>query len=200
MPNQLKVIASMIIIVAVTAGVSIGIAALLPDTQTLTPAEQVEAFTDLAFSDTTAFSSKPFALEEGYTIQLVDGWELVSHTPTRHVDRYRFERTDNREHIFTISVYNREQTPQFADLITARYGAAYLREQADVQVSGLAAKRITADFLDMGSTADVLVEVNDQTFISLYGVRQPSSDSTLRVAKEINYMQKSFQTRQTAAL
>lgn len=200
MPKQLKVIASMAVIIAATAGVSVAIASLLPNTKPMQQPTEAEAFTDIAFSDTSSFASNPFTLEEGYTFQLADGWELVSHTPTRRVDRYRFERTDNKEHIFTISVYDAGQTPEFSDVIQARYGASYLREQKDVQVGTLAAKRITAEFLDMGSTADVIVKADADTYISLYGVRQPSSDMDLQVAKEINFMQKSFQAGQTGAL
>lgn len=183
----------MVAVIGAGIGASIGIASLLPTSAPAVPPEKVaEAMTDLAFSDASDFPAKTFNLHEGYAISLVQGWELVAYTPDRQVDRYRFERKDNRQHIFTISVYDRKQTPTFADLITARYGASMLREDKDVTIAGLPAKRVTAEFLDMGATTDVLVQAGPDRFLSLYGVRQPSTDANLQIAKEINFMQKSL--------
>lgn len=186
----------MAVIIAAGITASLAIAAFFPKSTPFvppvlpTPIDAVAA-AQAAFADATSFPSKEYRLEEGYTIQVVDGWELVSHTPDRRVDRYRFERKEGG-HIFTMSVYDRQQTPDFDALITARYGASLLRDQLDVTVAGLNAKRVTADFLDMGATMDVLVQVNDDTFISLYGVRQVDAEESATVAKEMNFMQKSF--------
>lgn len=184
----------MVVVIGLLVGVSVGLASLLPQNPTTVPSGAQPVDTDLPFSDTTTFASHRFSMDEGFHFNLVDGWELIGHTPDRSVDRYRFERkADAGATIFTLSVYTTSQTASFDALVQARYGAAYLREQEDVTVNGLAAKRVTADFLDMGATADVLVKADNNTFVSLYGIRQPSLSGDLTVAKEINFMQKSFQ-------
>lgn len=135
-------------------------------------------------------TSKPFHLSEGYTVSLVDGWELISHTPDRQVDRYRFERKNDPAAIFTISVYDQSTIESFQDLITTRYGSSALSSEQDVKLANLQAKKVTAEFLNMGLTADMLVQVDPQVYISLYGVQPGGEDAN--VQREIDFMQNSF--------
>lgn len=137
-------------------------------------------------------AAAPFELKEGYSLDLVDGWELVSHTPDRQVDRYRFERQDDPQAIFTISIYDKESIESFDDLIETRYGASVLSTEQDVKVDDFQAKKVTAEFLNMGLTADMLVQVNPSIYISLYGV-QPAGEN-MQVQSEIDYMQNSFKS------
>jgi len=196
MSLRAKILISMTLIVAALGGATVGLALLVASVRgNQAPVSPVSAgpALDIPFTDTTSFPSKPFVLNEGYVIDLVEGWELVGHTPERSVDRYRFERkADAGASILTISIYPTERTPDFDALVTARYGAAMLRQQEDVLVGSLTAKRLTAEFLDMGATSDVLIKADPKTFVSVYGIRQPDTDSQLRIAKEINFMQKSF--------
>jgi len=186
----------MTLIIATLAGVTIGLATVIKGLRGKTmPPAPVSAgpALDIPFDDTTTFASTPFILDEGYVIDLVTGWELVGHTPERAVDRYRFERkSDAGATILTISVYDVARTPDFDAVVQARYGAAMLRKQESVMIGSLTAKRLTAEFLDMGATSDVLIKADVKNFVSIYGIRQPDADADLRVAKEINFMQKSF--------
>lgn len=186
----------MALIVASVAGATIGLASLVDALRgEATPPAPVSAgpALDIPFDDATSFASTPFILDEGYVIDLVTGWELVGHTPERAVDRYRFERkSDAGATILTISVYDIERTPDFDAVVQARYGATMLRKQESVMIGSLTAKRLTAEFLDMGATSDVLIKADVKNFISIYGIRQPDADADMRVAKEINFMQKSF--------
>ncbi len=192
MNQPTKIIAAMALSIGALVGITVGIASLLPDA----PPIIIPTVTEVDFSDSTTFPFKTTKLDEGYSLDIVDGWELVGHTPDRSVDRYRFERkADSGTSILTVSIYKTSQTADFDALIAARYGSALLNSQDDVMIGTLPAKRITAEFLDMGNTADVLVKADATTFVSLYGIHQPLITGDLTVAKEINFMQKSFRSK-----
>jgi hypothetical protein len=196
MDIRLKVAFTMVAVVTSGLGVSFGVGSILaksaPQDPFVNPDPNAAAVADIPFNDTTSFPSTTFTLDEGYSIEVPEGWQLVAQTPTRRVDRYRFERVNDKNSIFTISIYDRTTLDGFDDLIQARYGASYLREQADVTVNGLAAKRVSAEFLDMGATLDVLVAADPETYVSLYGIHAPAAASDLEISKQINFMQRSF--------
>lgn len=173
---------------AVSTGVGLYAARQQPDPAAATETPSPDAKQDETPKEITA---NPFQLTEGFSLALVDGWELISHTPDRQVDRYRFEREQDPQAIFTVSVYDGKSIDSFQDLITTRYGSAILSTEQNVQVAGLQAKKVTAEFLNMGLTADMLVHVDGSVYISLYGVQPAGKDTT--VQKEIDFMQNSFQ-------
>ncbi len=198
MDIRFKVVLAMTAVVAGGLGLSFGVGSLLADNEpnpfdpTGIPEPIAAAVDDIPFDDATKFASTAFSLDEGYQIQLVDGWQLVAQTPTRRVDRYRFERIDDKDSILTISVYDATTLTSFDELVRARYGASFLREQKDVLINNLPALRVSAEFLDMGATLDVLVAADEQHYFSIYGIHAPAESSNLEVSKQINYMQKSF--------
>lgn len=140
------------------------------------------------------FPSTAFSLNEGYLVNIVDGWELTSQTPERNVDRYRFDRTGANSGTFTISFYSDHAS--FAEVIEARYGGGYVSDEEDLSVNGREAKRVTSAFLDQGDSADIIVKVGENSFISLYGIHLPEGEGSSRVTEEIFAMQMSFESQE----
>lgn len=187
---QKKIFISAFSVIACLVFVSAGIGLYVARETNPSPANPTQAPDD--GGTPKEITAKPFHLKEGYSLALVDGWELISHTPDRQVDRYRFERQDDPQAIFTISVYDKESIESFQDLITTRYGSSMLSTEQTVNVAGLEAKKVTAEFLNMGLTADMLVHVDTNVYVSLYGV-QPTGENA-GVQNEIDYMQNSFES------
>jgi hypothetical protein len=187
---QKKIFISAFSVIACLVFVSAGIGMYVARETSPNPAQATE--TTENDGSPKEIAAKPFHLNEGYSLALVDGWELISHTPDRQVDRYRFERQDDPHAIFTISVYDKASIDSFQDLITTRYGSSLLSTEQTVNVAGLEAKKVTAEFLNMGLTADMLVHVDSNIYVSLYGV-QPAGENA-GVQNEIDYMQNSFES------
>jgi hypothetical protein len=140
------------------------------------------------------FSSEPFPVEEGYTFDLINTWDLQTHEPERAVDRYRFERAGSQNAVFTLSFY--EDHGSFEEVIDARYGDAFTSGQEEIEVNGMDAVIVTSVFLDQGDTSDVIVQVGENSFVSLYGIHQPEGESSTRITSEINSMQMSFKAQE----
>lgn len=189
MDLQKKIFATMFAVIAALILVSAGVGLYVA--REMKPAQQPQPVSQPTPTETPAeIRSKTFSLKEGGTFALVEGWELVSNTPDRQVDRYRFERKADPQAIFTISVYDKKSIESFSDLITTRYGSAYFNSEQDLQLAGHEAKKVTAEFLNMGMTADMLVKLDQNTYVSLYGI-QPGGENE-QVKNEINFMQNSF--------
>ena len=153
-----------------------------PETQP----ELKEPITNL-FGD---LKSTTYELDEGYSFDLISTWNLVSNEPARAVDRYRFERAGTKKATFTISFY--EEIESFEDVIQARYGDGFVSEAEAIEVNGMEAQRVTSAFLDQGDSADVIVKIGEDEYISLYSIHMPEGEGSSRITTEINQMQMSF--------
>ena len=140
------------------------------------------------------FDTEAYRLEdEGITFELIDGWELEHHKPEQQVDRYRFKKITDPKTVLTFSFYDKvDNNPQtFDDLMERRYGAAYLNKVEDTQIGDLPAKRVYIGLMEETTGADVLIELNDNTFLSIYGLHVPSGEVGILTAQQIDYMQQS---------
>lgn len=149
---------------------------------------------ELPFSISQDFPAEDYTLDEGFQIQLVEGWELVNHTPDRAVDRYRFEKPEDGA-ILTISFYG--DMSSFDAVIANRYGERYESHQEDLVINNFTARRVTAAFEADRNSADVIIKIDENSFMSLYGVHFPTGESSIITTQQINFMQQSFEATPT---
>jgi len=133
--------------------------------------------------------SSPFTLDEGYGFDLADGWELKSHNPDQNVDRYRFEKP-GQTGIFTFSFY--EGLDSFEKVVKRRYGDAFISKIEDFKIGNWDAQRISSGFDVTGSSSDVVVKIDDNHFLSLYGIYNPDGEEGAFLIQEIDFMQRSL--------
>lgn len=143
----------------------------------------------LPYSIPQNFPAEAYTFGEGFEIQLVEGWKMTSHTPDRGVDRYRFEKPKDAA-LLTISFY--EELSSFDDVIANRYGKGYESYQENLTIDNFPAKRVIAAFEADRNFADVIIQIGDNGFISLYGVHSPEGESAMITTQQINFMQQSF--------
>lgn len=137
------------------------------------------------------FSSEPYEIEEGYVIDVAEGWKLVSTAPERSVDRYRFEKGNA---VFTLSFYRNHES--FETVKEARYGNGIILSEEDAEVGEFPAKRWISGFDGNRSSADTIVKIGEREFISLYGIHIPEGEAAATTAAQIDYMAQSL--RQSA--
>lgn len=78
-------------------------------------------------------------------------------------------------------------------MVTKRFGGAYFNSAENLQIGGLPAKTVSLNFIDPNnkseaSSIDLLVQIDNDTFLSLYGTNLQSQEQ----AQEIRFMQMSL--------
>lgn len=141
-------------------------------------------------ADPSDVTGTPYELAEGFVINIPAQWELLVHDEERSVDRYRFERNGSAKGIFTVSFY--PEKTDFQEVIEARYGSGFVTEPKPVEIGEMEAVLVHSAFFEQGDTADMIVQINETTFLSLYGVFLPDGEEGQSIKNEIRYMQESL--------
>jgi len=141
--------------------------------------------------------TEEFLFEDRFSIEVVEGWSLVSENQDQQVDRYRFEkRNGETSGVLTLSFYPTGDITTFDELIERRYGGAVLDLVQDLEINGKPAKRVVAGFLGNGGGVrmgtDVLIQVEDGYFISINSLHFKEGEDAALMLSQIDYMQTSF--------
>lgn len=154
------------------------------------PQDQIDTITVPDYASPTEVTTSRIDFAEGFSLEIVEGWELVVEDQERNVDRYRYERSGEIPVVFTMSFYN--ELDSFDSVVEARYGAGYIDQREDLEVNGLKAQRLTSAFLDAGNSVDLVIELEEGKYVSLYAIGLPESEAALQIANEVTIMQLSL--------
>ena len=192
MSNKIKTILILLAIIVIIGVISVGLGSWLTNKPQPTP----DLPEPLPITAPQTFESEPTNLSDLFEIELVNNWELELHTPDRMVDRYRFKRLGDETAVFTASIYDDKEIASFDELIEVRYGGAVLESVEDLEINGLQAKRVHANFLgadnNKRSGADMLIKIDENFFISLNGLHVPSGEQDVIITSELDFMQTSL--------